>query len=102
VDIRKGSPTYGKHVAAILSAENNRQMLVPRGFAHGFVVLSPTATFFYKCDNLYNKESEGGIIWNDPAIGIDWKINLDEVLLSEKDAILPILDQCRNDFEYKK
>jgi dTDP-4-dehydrorhamnose 3,5-epimerase len=102
VDIRKGSPTYGKHVAAILSAENNRQMLVPRGFAHGFVVLSPTATFFYKCDNLYNKESEGGIIWDDPAIGIDWKINLDEVLLSEKDAIMPTLDQCRNDFEYKK
>jgi dTDP-4-dehydrorhamnose 3,5-epimerase len=100
VDIRKGSPTYGKYVSAVLSADNNRQMLIPRGFAHGFVVLSPTATFFYKCDNLYNKDSEGGILWNDPTLNIDWQIAPSEVLLSEKDAILPTMELCRNDFNY--
>jgi dTDP-4-dehydrorhamnose 3,5-epimerase len=91
VDIRKNSSTFGKYVSAILSAENNRQMFVPRGFAHGFVVLSETATFFYKCDNFYCKELEGGIIYNDPEIGIDWQIKTDEIVLSEKDLILPEL-----------
>jgi dTDP-4-dehydrorhamnose 3,5-epimerase len=91
VDIRKNSPTFGKYVSAILSAENNRQMFVPRGFAHGFVVLSETATFFYKCDNFYCKELEGGIIYNDPEISIDWQIKTDEIILSEKDLILPEL-----------
>ena len=91
VDIRKDSPTFGKYVSAILSAENNRQMFIPRGFAHGFVVLSETATFFYKCDNFYCKELEGGVIYNDPDIGIDWQINKNDIILSEKDLILPQL-----------
>lgn len=100
VDIRKGSPTFGKYFSAIISAENGHQMFVPRGFAHGFVVLSEKAVFAYKCDNFYNKPAEGGIAWNDPAIGIDWKIDINEVLLSEKDEILPNLENCLNDFVY--
>ena len=85
VDIRKGSPTFGKHVAVELSEENHRQLFIPRGFAHGFAVLTPEAVFQYKCDNYYNKESEGAIAWNDPQLAIDWRIPADEVLLSEKD-----------------
>ena len=85
VDIRKGSPTFGKHVAVELSEENHRQLFIPRGFAHGFAVLTPEAVFQYKCDNFYNKESEGAIAWNDPQLAIDWRIPADEVLLSEKD-----------------
>jgi len=100
VDVRKGSPTYGKYFSAILSAENQKQMFVPRGFAHGFVVLSETATFFYKCDNFYNKESEGGIVWNDPTIHVDWQMDKSLILLSEKDEILPTLEHCKNDFIY--
>jgi dTDP-4-dehydrorhamnose 3,5-epimerase len=73
LDIRPDSKTFGEHVAVVLSAENQRQFFVPRGFAHGFLVLSEQATFFYKCDNLYNKESEGGIIYNDPSLQIDWQ-----------------------------
>lgn len=91
VDIRPESETYGEHVAVMLSAENKKQLYIPRGFAHGFLVLSPTATFFYKCDNLYNKESEGGIIYNDPAIGIDWGMATDDLIISEKDTALPTL-----------
>lgn len=100
VDIRKGSPTFGKYFSAIISAENGHQMFVPRGFAHGFVVLSETATFAYKCDNFYHKPAEGGIIWNDPTINIDWSLDLKDVLLSEKDEILPNLENCQNDFVY--
>jgi dTDP-4-dehydrorhamnose 3,5-epimerase len=91
VDIRQDSPTFGKYVSAFLSSENNRQMFIPRGFAHGFVVLSETATFFYKCDNFYCKELEGGILYNDPEIGIDWQIDNNDLILSEKDLILPLL-----------
>ena len=85
VDIRKGSPTFGKHVAVELTEENHRQLFIPRGFAHGFAVLTPEAVFQYKCDNYYNKESEGAIAWNDPQLAIDWRIPADKVLLSEKD-----------------
>ena len=96
VDIRPESATYGQHVAVHLSAENQRQLFIPRGFAHGFLVLSATATFFYKCDNFYNKESEGGILFNDPDIGIDWQFPLDKVLVSEKDKNLPTFKNARN------
>jgi dTDP-4-dehydrorhamnose 3,5-epimerase len=95
VDIRSDSPTFGEHVAIELSAENKKQLFIPRGFAHGFVALSETAEFFYKCDNYYNKASEGGIIYNDPTINIDWKVPLNEILVSEKDVILPTLDLAR-------
>jgi len=95
VDIRPNSKTYGAHVAVVLSAENNRQLFIPRGFAHGFLVLSDTATFFYKCDNLYNKESEGGLIYNDPAVGINWGMDKDDLIISEKDIVLPELKNCR-------
>ncbi|MBR4988859.1 MAG: dTDP-4-dehydrorhamnose 3,5-epimerase [Bacteroidaceae bacterium] len=85
VDIRKGSPTFGKHVAVELSEENHRQLFIPRGFAHGFAVLSDEAVFQYKCDNFYNKESEGAIAWNDPELAIDWRIPAESIILSEKD-----------------
>ena len=85
VDIRKGSPTFGKYVAVELTEENHRQLFVPRGFAHGFAVLSDEAVFQYKCDNYYNKESEGSLAWNDPALNIDWRIPEDRIILSEKD-----------------
>lgn len=95
VDIRPESDTYGQHVAVLLSAENQKQLFIPRGFAHGFVVLSETATFFYKCDNFYNKESEGGIIFNDPSLQIDWQLSESELLISEKDNILPVLKEAK-------
>lgn len=95
VDLRKDSPTYGQYFGEILSAENKKQMYIPRGFAHGFVVLSETAEFFYKCDNLYNKESEGGLIWNDPTLNIDWKIDPAVLNISEKDRILPTFGNHR-------
>ena len=85
VDVRPESETFGEHLAVRLSAENNLQMFVPRGFLHGFVVLSETATFFYKCDNLYNKESECGVHPLDSVLNIDWQISLEEMLLSDKD-----------------
>ena len=85
VDIRKGSPTFGKYVAVELSEDNHRQFFSPRGFAHGFAVLSDEAVFQYKCDNFYNKESEGAVAWDDPELCIDWKVPADKVLLSEKD-----------------
>src|SRR5690606_18559022 len=93
VDLRKDSPTYGQHISALLSAENKKQLFVPRGFLHGFVVLSETAEFFYKCDNFYNKDSEIGVKFDDPTIAIDWRIDLDEMIISEKDQILPYLNQ---------
>lgn len=93
VDVRKGSPTFGQHVAVRLSEENNRQLFIPRGFLHGFAVLSETAVFFYKCDNYYDKASERGVIYNDPALAIDWQVPEDLRILSEKDIILPTLSQ---------
>ena len=95
VDLRPDSPTYGQHYSIELSAENKRQLYVPRGFAHGYVVLSETAEFFYKCDNFYNKESEGGFIYNDPSLAIDWKIEQDKALLSDKDTQLPTFGNHR-------
>ncbi len=91
VDLRKDSNTFGQHYAVELSETSRTQFFVPRGFAHGFVVLSSEATFFYKCDNYYNKASEGGIIFNDPDIGIDWKLDATEFIMSDKDIILPRL-----------
>ena len=88
VDIRSNSKTFGQHVAVELTAENETQLFVPRGFAHGFVVLSETATFFYKCDNYYHKLSEGGIIYNDPQLAINWQLPSEDLLLSEKDLLL--------------
>ncbi len=95
VDIRPDSETFGQHVSVLLSAENQKQFFVPRGFAHGFLVLSETATFFYKCDNFYNKESEGGIIFNDPALSIDWQFQGSALIISEKDQILPTLKHAK-------
>ena len=97
VDLRKGSPTYGKWHGVVLSAEKGNQFMIPRGFAHGFVVLSKTATFCYKCDELYHPEDEGGIMWNDPKIGIEWP-DVGEILLSEKDNELPFLEQTNITF----
>ena len=93
VDLRQNSPTFGKYVAVELSAENKKQLMIPRGFGHGFAVLSKTAVFAYKCDNVYNKASEGGIRFNDPDINVDWKINPDEAILSEKDKNAPFLKE---------
>jgi dTDP-4-dehydrorhamnose 3,5-epimerase len=91
VDLRKGSSTFGQHLAVELSEDSHTQFFVPRSFAHGFVVLSEEAVFFYKCDNYYNKQSEGGIIFSDPKLSIDWVLPQEELLLSEKDAVLPTL-----------
>ena len=86
VDIREGSPTYGKYVAVELSAENKRQLFIPKGFAHGFAVLSDEALFEYKCDEFYHPEAEAGIAWNDPNIGIDWRLPKEDIILSKKDS----------------
>ena len=94
LDIRKNSPTFGKHVAVELSGENKRQLFVPRGFAHGFVTLSESVIFAYKCDNFYMPSHERGIAFNDPALGIDWKINPEEYILSEKDTRNPVLAEA--------
>ncbi len=100
VDIRRGSPTYGQHVAVELSGENHRQFFIPRGFAHGFVVLSETALFQYKCDNFYAPQSEGAIAWDDPDLAIDWRIPADRILLSEKDRSHPLLKDMDTVFDY--
>ena len=92
VDIRPNSKTFGQHVAVELTAENETQLFVPRGFAHGFVVLSETATFFYKCDNYYHKLSEGGIMYNDPQLAINWQLPSEDLLLSDKDLLLKNLN----------
>ena len=102
VDIRKGSPTFGKYVAIELSEDNHRQFFVPRGFAHGFAVLTPEAVFQYKCDNFYNKESEGSVAWNDPQLGIDWRIPADKVLLSEKDKLSKNIADAEYLFDYNE
>ena len=93
VDLRQGSSTYGKWFGVELSDENHLQFLIPRGFAHGFSVLSPTAIFSYKCDNLYDKQAEGGIIYNDPTLAINWKVPVGEMIVSDKDLLLPTFDQ---------
>lgn len=95
VDIRPDSVTYGQHVTIVLSSENQKQFFIPKGFAHGFLVLSDTATIFYKCDNFYNKESEGGIIYNDPILNIDWQFSEAELIISEKDAAQPTFGKAR-------
>ena len=100
VDIRKGSPTFGKSFSKVLSAKNKRQLFIPKGFAHGFSVLSEKAEVLYKCDGFYNKESEGGIIYNDPALEIDWRIPAEEAIISDKDKVLPTLAECRNSFVF--
>ncbi|MBE6186781.1 MAG: dTDP-4-dehydrorhamnose 3,5-epimerase [Rikenellaceae bacterium] len=100
VDIRKGSPTFGKYVAVELTEDNHRQLFVPRGFAHGFSVLSEEAIFQYKCDNLYAPQSEGAIAWNDPDIDIDWLLPAEDVLLSAKDAAHPQLKDATDLFDY--
>ena len=98
VDIRKGSPTYGQHVAVELTEDNHRQFFVPRGFAHGFVVLSETAVFQYKCDEFYHPEADGGINIQDETLGIDWQIKVEEALLSEKDTKHACLDDFDSPF----
>jgi len=95
VDIRPDSRTFGQYEAIVLSGENQRQFFVPRGFAHGFLVLSDTATFSYKCDNFYNKESEGGIIYNDKSINIDWGFPTENLIISEKDKVQPTLENAK-------
>lgn len=101
VDIRKGSPTYGKHVAVELTEDNHRQFFVPRGFAHGFAVLSETAVFQYKCDNFYAPQADGGISILDSSLGIDWKIPTEKALLSDKDTKHALLKDFDSPFDYK-
>ena len=102
VDIRKGSPTFGKYVAVELTEENHRQFFVPRGFAHGFAVLSDEAVFQYKCDNFYNKDSEGSVAWNDPELAIDWRIPAEKILLSEKDKLSKNIADADYLFDYNE
>ncbi len=101
VDIRKGSPTFGKYYSLLLTAEKRNQLYIPRGFAHGFSVISETCIFQYKCDNYYSKESEGGISYRDPELNIDWGIDVADAVVSEKDKTLPLLKNCMNNFDYK-
>ena len=102
VDIRVGSPWFGRYVACELSGENHRQLFIPRGFAHGFSVLSEEAVFQYKCDRYYDPSSEAAIAWNDPALGIDWGIPGADILLSEKDAHHPLLADAPALFDYRE
>lgn len=95
VDLRPNSPTYGQHETALLTGDNQIQFYIPRGFAHGFLVLSETATFFYKCDNFYNAASEGGVLFNDPTLTIDWKFPIEDMIISEKDQQLPTLENAK-------
>lgn len=100
VDIRKGSPTYGRHVAVELTEDNHRQFFIPKGFAHGFAVLSETAVFQYKCDNFYAPQADGGISIQDSSLGIEWGIPVDKAVLSEKDTKHPLLRDFDSPFEY--
>lgn len=100
VDIRKGSPTYGQYVMCELTEDNHRQFFVPKGMAHGFCVLSEEAVFQYKCDEFYHPEAEGALAWNDPEIGIDWPIPVEDVVLSEKDKHHPMLSGFESSFKY--
>jgi len=99
IDLRKGSKTYGQHVAVELTEDNHRQFFIPKGFAHGFAVLSETAVFQYKCDNFYHPEADGGISITDESLGIDWKIPVKEAILSEKDTKHPLLKDFETPFE---
>ena len=100
VDIRKGSPTFGQHVAVELTEDNHRQFFIPQGFAHGFSVLTDEVVFQYKCDNFYAPQSEGAIAWDDPSLGIDWRIPADKVVLSAKDMHHPLLKDAELVFNY--
>jgi dTDP-4-dehydrorhamnose 3,5-epimerase len=100
VDLRIGSPTFGQYFGIELSAENKKQLIIPVGFAHGFSVLSEKAEVMYKCDGLYNQESEGGIIYNDPTLNINWQIPANKVIVSDKDIVLPQLNDCKNNFTF--
>ena len=102
VDIRKGSPTFGEHVAVELTEENHRQFFIPRGFAHGFVVLTEEVIFQYKCDNFYAPQCEGALAWDDPALKIDWKIPADKIILSEKDKYHERLEEAGWLFDYNE
>jgi len=102
IDIRKGSPTYGHKFELILSGENKKQLFIPRGFAHGFSVLEDNTIFAYKCDNFYNRQSEGGILFTDPALAIDWQVPTGKMLVSEKDGLNPLLRDCHNNFEFQE
>ena len=102
VDIRKGSPTYANAFSIELSAENNKQLFIPKGFAHGFSVLSDTAEVIYKCDEFYHKESEAGIVFNDAALNIDWKIPVASAIISDKDLVHPSLLNCKNNFVFER
>ncbi len=99
VDLRKSSPTFGKWVAVELSSDNRRQLLLPRGFAHGFSVLSETAEVSYKCDGFYHKDSEGGIRYDDPQLNINWQVPAGKTVVSQKDLDLPFFADCRNNFQ---
>ena len=101
IDIRRNSPTYAKVFSIELSSKNKKQLLIPPGFAHGFSVLSERAAVFYKCDEFYDKETEAGIRYNDPSLGIDWKIPAEKIIISERDQQLPLLADCKNNFEFK-
>ena len=100
VDARNGSPTYSRYFSIELSSANKKQLLVPKGFAHGFSVLSERAEVLYKCDGFYNKESEGGFRFDDPALNIDWQIPVEHAIISDKDKILPFLEAVKTNFEY--
>jgi dTDP-4-dehydrorhamnose 3,5-epimerase len=100
VDIRRGSPTFGKWFGVELSSGNKRQLMIPKGFAHGFSVLSNTAVVLYKCDSLYSPQSERGIIFSDPGLGIDWKIDLNKAVVSPKDLIHPVFEKAEMNFDY--
>ena len=100
VDLRKGSPSFGKVFSLELSAENHLQLLVPKGFAHGYSVLSQTAEVFYKCDEFYNKENEAGLAYNDILLNIDWKIETGKEIISAKDLAQPTFENCKRNFEY--
>ena len=100
VDLRKGSPSFGKVFTLELSAENHLQLLVPKGFAHGYSVLSEKAEVFYKCDEFYSKENEAGLSFNDTILNIDWKIPVGKEIISEKDLIQPTFENCKNNFDY--
>ena len=102
VDIRKGSPTYGKHIATVLSEDDHRMFFIPRGFAHGFSVLSETAVFQYKCDNYYAPQSEGALMWNDNDLNINWMIPENDIILSEKDKHHPLFKDFESPFVFEK
>lgn len=101
VDLRKGSPTFHKVFSIELSDQNKTQLLIPRGFAHGYSVLSEVAEVFYKCDAYYHKDSEAGVLWNDATLQIDWKVPADKVVVSEKDTLHPVIDDCKNNFSFE-